>query len=123
MTRKVGRPTKYKPEYCKKIVEIMSQGASLCEVAAELNVEQDTLNNWTKEHKEFFGAKKRGIELSKSWWEKHGRIQLENPKFNATLWYMNMKNRFGWRDKQEINANVSGDVTFRIEYPKDEADN
>lgn len=44
--------------------------------------------------------------LSEAWWEEHGRLNLHNREFNSVLWYMNMKNRFGWRDRIDSNHSV-----------------
>jgi len=109
-----GRPSKYKPEYCNTVVELMSEGASKTEVAAYIGVVKSTIYEWEKNHDEFSNAIKKGEELSEAWWERHGRMQLENPKFNHVLWYMNMKNRFGWRDKQELTGVDGEPITIRI---------
>lgn len=98
-----GRPTKYKQEMCQTVVKLMSEGASLIEVAAELGVDQETLHRWKKEEdkKEFSNAIKEGTALSEAWWQRMGRVNLGNGSFSYTGWYMNMKNRFGWADKTE----------------------
>lgn len=95
-----GQPTKYRPEMCGKVIEIMKDGASKVEVCAELEISLQSLYNYMETHAEFFEAVKIGEKLCQAWWEKNGRINLENKEFSATLWYMNMKNRFGWADRQ-----------------------
>lgn len=101
-----GRPTKYLPEMCAKVIELMREGRSKTEVAAELGICWDTLNHWQENNPEFSAAIKAGQRLSEAWWEKIARENLiyspRGTQLNATLWYMNMKNRFGWRDKQEV---------------------
>ncbi len=97
----MGRPTKYKEEFCERVPEIMRDGASIEEVAVELGVALSTLYLWREKHPEFSEAIKRGEAVSRAWWIKRGRINLENRDFNSTLWYMNMKNRHGWADKVE----------------------
>jgi len=106
----MGRPTKYKPEMCKTVVELMSEGASQYEVLATLGISEDTFYRWKKENEEFSESIKRGSQLSQAWWEKKGRISLDDRQFNSTLWYMNMKNRFKWADKQEVKN--EGSVTI-----------
>lgn len=107
----LGRPTKYNPEMCQTVIEEMSQGASKCEVAAALGICEDTLYTWLKdpEKKIFSEAIRIGSSLSKAWWLKKGRVNLDTKEFNSTCWYMNMKNRHGWTDKQEhkVDAQVS----------------
>lgn len=103
----VGRPTKYKLESMpNKVIKLMSQGASKAEVAASLGITHETLNQWEKDPNkpEFSEAIKRGEDLSKAWWMRMGRENLKNKEFSPVLWYMNMKNRFGWRDKQEVSG-------------------
>ena len=115
--KKKGPPTKHRPDMCATIVGLMKQGASKAEVSAELGISRETLNQWTKPGGEYFkqdisDAVKMGVAQSEAWWEKQGRTNLENRDFSATLWYMNMKNRFGWADKQEVD--VKGAVTVNI---------
>jgi len=98
----VGRPTKYKPEFCDAVIDCMRKGASKHEIALELDIHYDTIYEWEKEHKEFSDALKKGLCLSESWWIRQGRINLDSKSFQTVLWYMNMKNRHGWSDKKSI---------------------
>lgn len=102
-----GRPTKYDPAMCEKVVELMSVGASKIEVSAEIGITSETLYDYCEKHPEFSDAVKRGEQLSAAWWERHGRQNLDNKEFNATLWYMNMKNRFKWSDRTESKQTVT----------------
>jgi len=108
---KIGRPTKYDPEMCEKVVELYKLGYSNEEVGLELDICEDTFYRWLKEHKDFSEAVKKGLWYSKGYWMKDGRESLRDEKFSYTGWYMNMKNRFGWKDKtetvQEVNLNLS----------------
>lgn len=49
---------------------------------------------------QFSKAIKEGREVSKLWWLEVGQDNLWEAKFSPTLWFMNMKNRHNWRDKQ-----------------------
>ena len=113
-----GRPTKYKPEYCELVVKLAEEGASITELALHIDVDRHTLNEWEKVHPEFSTALKRARALQESWWEKEARVSLRDKDFNHVLWYMNMKNRFGWRDKQEVEHKGGISVSF----DRDDAD-
>jgi hypothetical protein len=93
---------------CEAVVELMREGASLREVCAGLDINPHTRIEWEAKHPEFSHAIKSGIELSAAWWEKEGRTSLRDKEFSPTLWYMNMRNRFGWADKQEISGPGGG---------------
>lgn len=110
--RQVGRPTKYRPEMCDTIIEMMRDGAAKVEVCAAIGITQETMRVWAADPKkpEFSEALKVGLELSEAWWCSRGRLNLENREFNATLWYMNMKNRHGWRDKHEHSGNDAAPI-------------
>lgn len=45
---------------------------------------------------------------------------LLSGKYNATGAIFNLKNNYGWKDKQEIEADVKNDVTINIELTDEE---
>lgn len=102
----MGRPTKYDPALCEKVIELGKEGYSKAQICARIDICCDTLSRWVKEYPDFSEAIKKANYFAQSWWEDKARQGLftekDGPFFNSTLWYMNMKNRFGWRDKQDI---------------------
>lgn len=106
-----GRPPLYKEEFCERVIELLKEGASIEEIGLELNCGYSTVYYWMDQHPEFLEAIKKGREFSKGWWYKVGRCSMRDKEFNSGLWFMNMKNRFGWQDRVEQNNNVRLDET------------
>jgi len=102
------------------VLSFYEQGASDVEVKAYIysvrrSFSNDLWNRWMSEEPQFSETIKVGKMLSEAWWSKEGRTNLKVKDFNYTGWYMNMKNRFGWKDKQEVEQ--SGGLTIRFEDP------
>jgi hypothetical protein len=102
----MARPTKYDPGMCDTVIAAGEEGKTLAEMAAELDVDRATVNEWIERHEEFSRAVKRGLDKAQAWWEKQGRIATFGgfDGFNATSYIFQMKNRFreDWRDKQDL---------------------
>lgn len=116
---KVGRPTKYKEEYCQMLIDHMSEGYSFDSFAGIVEVNIDTLYEWAKVHAKFSDAKHIGTAKSMAWWERIGRMGMINeiPFFNDRIWRLNMINRFRaqWSDgtKNENNDKVKTEIVVR----------
>lgn len=122
---KVGRPSKYSPSMCDKVVAHMAEGASLTSFAASVNVSRATITEWMGAHPEFSAAATRGKALCAAWWEALGRKNAMAGDGNATLTVFGLKNMApdDWREKQEVEH--SGGVTItkivrEIVRPKDQ---
>ena len=117
ISKPLGRPSKYRPEMCEKVVDLMAKGYSKIMVAAELDIDQDTLHRWCKDEdkKDFYDAIKKGVSLSQAWWERQGLEALRDKDFSYTGWYMNMKNRFKWSDNQNVNVGGQEDNPIKFQ--------
>jgi hypothetical protein len=87
-----------------EVLDLYQKGASDVEVKALIYSKRGSFSNdlwdrWMKEEPQFSETIKTGKLLSKAWWYKNGRINLQSKEFNYTGWYMQMKNRFGWTDR------------------------
>jgi hypothetical protein len=110
---KMGRPTKYKTDYCQMLIDHMADGLSFEAFGGLVGVSKQTLYDWEEKHEDFLDAKKLGESKARLYWEKVGRDGLYHEAFkdqdgmtvnrsiNATIWIFNMKNRFKWRDRIE----------------------
>ena len=65
-----------------------------------------------EENELFSQTIKKGRLYSQCWWERHARTNLKNTDFQTALWFINMKNRFGWKDKQETEH--SGEINTNL---------
>ena len=102
-----GRPTKYKPEMCDRLVQLMGDGLSKTAACAELGIRTETLYQWAKEKPEFSDAVKKAEEVCAHWWEDKGRDAMQGriEGFNATTFVWMTKNILNWRDKQDVTSN------------------
>ena len=70
--RRVGRPSKYKEEYCGMLIEHMSHGNPIETFAAKIHVTIDTVYEWVKVYPEFSEAKRIGTPKWLAWWLRMG---------------------------------------------------
>ncbi len=97
-------------DWKQSIVEQYAEGASDIEVyGSYLDICHETFTRLINEDDEFSEAIKKGRRLSEAWWVKNGRTNLKDREFNYTGWYMQMKNRFGWKDKTETDITTKGE--------------
>lgn len=105
----MARPSTYDPAYCDRVIELGRLGMSVVEMAADLGVHRETLEeNWPAAHPEFSEAFTHAKELSQAWWESMGRTNLLMPQgsgtFNASVWSRSMAARFprDWRESKGV---------------------
>jgi len=92
--RPVGRPTKYKPEYCERVIEMAREGRGWADYAASFEVDRASLYDWADNYEDFSTALKRAKVLEQQWWEDQARTNLKNREFNANLWRTSAQARF-----------------------------
>lgn len=94
MKRPVGRPTKYRPEFCELIKTLAREGDGVAAWAGACGVDKGSLHDWRREHPEFSTAFNEAKTLEQIWWETQGKKALTADKFQASVWHKSMQARF-----------------------------
>lgn len=108
---KVGRPLKIKKvdELKNKINEYFekcdkdNRPYTITGLALALDIDRDTLLNYEKKE-EYFGTIKRAKQKV----EEQLEISLYGNSVTGIIF--NLKNNFGWKDKQEIESNINANI-------------
>lgn len=118
-----GRPLKYRS--VKEMQEDIDKYFAECDesgkpytvsgLAYALGTNRQTLINY-EEKSAFFDT----IKGAKAKIERFNEEMLYNKDVSTTGVIFNLKNNYGWKDKQEIEAEVKEDMTIRIELTDDE---
>jgi len=110
--RPEGRPTTYKPEYCKLVVELGKTGASFAQMAVSCDAVRSTLQLWEVEHPEFSAAMARAREEALTYWETlAAKHMVESPggdRLNHSLWSRSMAARFPNDYRENKRTEISG---------------
>lgn len=124
--KRSGRPTKYDPAMCERVIELAREGKSKAQIRRDLGIHHSTWADWTKEHPEFSAAVKESYDLAMAWWEDQGMKQMfRGMRFNATAYIFQMKNRFPaeYRDRQEHQVTGKDGGPIQSEYTLPNLDN
>jgi hypothetical protein len=105
------------------IERLYDDGGSDVEAKAYIYSQRGSFSNdlwdrWLEEELKFSETIKRGRLLSEAWWTREGRANLKDKDFSYTGWYMNMKNRFKWTDKSDINLGGQKDNPLTMTLPE-----
>ena len=92
--RPVGRPSKYKPEFCEQIIELGKAGKSIAQMASHFDVDKASIFRWAEEEDDFRTALARAKAHSQTWWENAAQSNMDNRNFNAQLWLKSVASRF-----------------------------
>jgi hypothetical protein len=96
--RSVGRPTKYQPKFCNRVLELGAQGKSKAQMAAALGCSRMSIEEWCSVYPEFSDAIAHARDLSLAWWEDQAQAGMwqssEGLRLNPQLWSRSMGARF-----------------------------
>ena len=82
-------------------------GGSAVEMQCMVGVARSAWETLLEDSEDFRSTVKSAQALCQVWWERQGRKMTTGADGNATVWIFNMKNRFSWHDKQQLDHTSS----------------
>lgn len=112
MTNPVGRPSKYDPAYCEKVIELGKLGKSFEQMASMLGVGITSFKRWREEHEEFRTSLEDAQGHAQTWWEDKAQANLiefkDGERINTGLWSRSMAARFPKNYSDRVKQEISG---------------
>jgi transposase len=108
----VGRPSKYDPAICDRVVQLGKLGKSVEQIACELGFSTRVMYKWRDEHEEFMHAMEEAKEYEQYWWETIAQTHMiedkDAPKLNASIWSRSMAARFPKKYRESVKQEITG---------------
>lgn len=98
------------PSKLDECLDLYREGAGDVEIAAHLNMTLKQFLDLCTDNEAFRAFVERGSTVAQAWWWRQGRVNLTNKNFSPQMWSFNMKNRYGWAEKNENLNNGELDV-------------
>lgn len=95
-----GRPTKYRPEFCQQIVDLMGEGLSLTAAAAELGITRECAYQWAYTKPEFRQALELGRGKRLLFLERGLLAAKDSVTVASRSFALKVADRFEWGDRQ-----------------------
>ena len=121
----VGRPSKYDPSYCERVIQLGADGNSKEAIAVELGITWKTLNNWADEFPDFLLALEEAKNLEMVWFEKIAKSHMiESPggnRLNTALWGRSVAARFPvkYRENNKVEVTGRNDGPIQVDHVHD----
>lgn len=116
-----GRPTKYDPAFCERVIEEMGKGYSFTAFCGAIGIAKDTGYNWVKQHNGFSDAVKIGRSMRLKCLETKLLEADMGPRVTAMIFALKNADREEWADKTttELTGKDGGPVAT-VSMTKDE---
>jgi len=102
-------------EIADQVVERLKTGKSLRQACLEIGVIYRVLARWEKDHPWFKERIDDALDFCQGWWEGKGQQNIDNKNFNAALYFMHMRNRFGWSNSDNLFKHEhSGNIIIEV---------
>lgn len=114
LQQKLASDSKTRREIFKKLCMHLSAGYSL---DCFPDVSLPTIQEMQKSFPEDFPPEEleKALRLGKQGWEDIGRRQANGSCLgNSRTWYYNMSNRYGWRERHDVEAEHKGQVAVNV---------
>lgn len=129
--RPIGRPTKYKPEYCQAIIDFFdipthdtdgkpNTPPYIFRFCLSIGISKDCLHEWVSKYPEFSDA----YRIAKEMQEKLMANNALTGAYNASFAWRAMQNMHNWRDQQNLQIGLDESMlnTILDNLPSDYAE-
>ena len=121
----IGRPSKYDPSYCDKVIEWGKMGYSREHIACELDVSWNTLFSWMDAHPDFLEACEKAKMHEMIYFEKLAlayQVEVQGgARLNPALWGRSMAARFPakYRENNKVELTGKNDGPVQVDHVHD----
>ena len=115
LAKKVGRPIDYRPEYCERVIAVMSQGKSLTAFAGLIGQSKKVVYEWIERYPEFADAVERARAARIVPWEDKLLVAQKGAEAACTIFALKNCDAEEWREVRyasfttDVNINTLSD--------------